>query len=144
LRAVIVWRASRIYLAWIELSFNFNMEETFTKVEELAEHVKEYVNNRIAGVKLSTAEKSSAVIANIMARLIITVVFVFFIAFASVAAAYLLAKLTGELYWGFLIVAGIYLLIALVVWGLRERILRMPIMNSMLQQLFKNDDDEKD
>jgi hypothetical protein len=120
------------------------MEETFTKVEELADHVKEYLNNRIASVKLSTAEKSSGLLANIIARAIVALVFVFFIAFASVAVAYVFAKFTGELYWGFLMVAGIYLLLGLLVWVFREKILRMPIMNGMLQQLFKNDDDEKD
>ena len=38
------------------------MEETFAKVEELAAHVNEYVSNRIALIKLNTAEKSSKVL----------------------------------------------------------------------------------
>jgi energy-coupling factor transporter transmembrane protein EcfT len=120
------------------------MEETFKKVEELAEHVKEYVNNRISSMKLSTAEKSSGLLANIIARVIVVLVFVFFVAFVSIALAFFLAKKTGELYWGFLMVAGFYLLLALLVWALKERILRMPIMNAMLEQFFKNEEDEKD
>ena len=35
------------------------MEDTFAKAEELAEHVKEYINNRMDSVKLNSAEKSS-------------------------------------------------------------------------------------
>ena len=37
--------------------------------------------------------------------------------------------------------AGIYLLIGILVWSLKERILRMPIMNAILQQLFNEEED---
>lgn len=120
------------------------MEKTFAKVEELADHVKEYVNNRIASVKLSIAEKTSAVLSNIIAMIIVLTVFVFFIVFAGIALAFVFAKLTGEYYWGFLIVAGIYLLIGILVWTLKERLIRLPIMNGILQQLFKEENDEQD
>jgi len=33
------------------------MEKVFAKAEEMAAHVKDYVNNRIASVKLSAEEK---------------------------------------------------------------------------------------
>ncbi len=121
------------------------MEKTFAKVEEMAEHVKEYVNNHISSAKISVAEKTSGMLANIIALAVALTVFLFFIIFSSVALAFVFAKLTGEYYWGFLIVAGIYLLIGILVWATREKLLRMPIMNSILKQLFKEeeDDDEK-
>ncbi len=117
------------------------MEDTFAKVEELSAHVKEYINNRIDSVKFSAAEKSSSVLANIIAVAIAVLVLTFFVLFGSVALAYAIAKWTGEVYWGFLIVAGIYLLFGILVWLLREKLLRLPIMNAMVQQLFKDDTD---
>ena len=117
------------------------MEKTFAKVEEMAEHVKEYVNNHITSAKLSVAEKTSGVLANIIALAVALLVFVFFIVFASVALALVFAKLTGEYYWGFLIVAGIYLLMGILVWTMREKLLRLPIMNAILKQLFKDEED---
>lgn len=121
------------------------MENTFAKVEEMAEHVKEYVNNHITSAKLSIAEKTSGVLSNIIAVAIVLMIFVFFTIFSSVALAFVFAKLTGEYYWGFLIVAGIYLLIGVLVWTLRVRLLKLPIMNAILQQLFKDEEeaDEK-
>lgn len=121
------------------------MEKTFAKVEEMAEHVKEYVNNHISSAKISVAEKTSGVLATIIAVMVSLMVFLFFIIFSSVALAFVFAKLTGEYYWGFLIVAGIYLLIGILVWSLKEKLLRMPIMNALLQQLFKEEEeaDEK-
>lgn len=120
------------------------MEETFAKAEELAGHIKEYVNNRISYAKFTGAEKTSKVAANILAAVIISAVFVIVLLFASLALAFVFAKLTGELYWGFLIVSGIYLLIGLIVFALKERILRIPIMNAILEQLFKDDEDDEE
>jgi Putative Actinobacterial Holin-X, holin superfamily III len=116
------------------------MEDSFARVEDLAAHVREYVNNRIDSVKLSAAEKSSKLMANMIAKMAVLLIFVFFIVFASIALAYGLAKLTGEFYWGFLMVAGAYLLLGWIVWLLKEKIIRLPMMNAMLKQLFKDDE----
>ena len=119
------------------------MEDTFTKIEELTDHIKEYVNNNIDSAKIKTAKKSSALIAGIIARVVVLLIFMFAIVFASVALGFALGKFTGALYWGFLIVAGIYLLLAFMIWSMQEKILRLPIMNFMLQLLFKTNNNEK-
>lgn len=120
------------------------MEETFAKAEEMAEHIKKYLNNRISTVKLSTAEKSSKILSIIIAIALSLMVFVFFIVFASISLAYAFSKWTGEFYWGFLIVAGIYFLVGILVWILKERLLQLPIMNAILQLLFKEEDDDEE
>ncbi len=118
------------------------MEDTFKKVEELTDHVKEYVNNRISSVKLDLAEKSSRLLALLIAGAIALLVLSCFILFGSIALAYALAKWTGEFYWGFLIVAGLYLLVGIIVWFTKDRLLQLPIMNAMLKQLFKDEEDD--
>ncbi len=120
------------------------MEKTFARAEELAGHIKEYVDNRIAYAKFTGAEKTSKVAANILAAVIISAVFVIVLLFASFALAFVFSKITGEFYWGFLIVSGFYLLAGIVVWVLKEKILRIPIMNAILEQLFKDDEDEEE
>lgn len=120
------------------------MKETFAKVEEMADHIKEYVNNRVTTVKLKTAEKSSKILAQIIALTVVIVIFLIFIVFAGIALAYALAKLTGEFYWGFLIVAVFFLLIAWLTWITKEKLIRLPIMNAILHQLFNEaEPDEK-
>ena len=120
------------------------MEKTFERVEELADTIKEYVNTRINSVKLSVAEKSSAVIANVLAGLIVACVFVFFIIFASIALSFGLGEWIGKTWAGFLIVAGLYLLAGIIVWSGRGKIIRLPIMNAMIRQLFSKDEEEED
>jgi hypothetical protein len=72
------------------------MEKAFDKMEELANNIKEYVNARIDGVKLGAAEKNSVVIANVTAGIVASLVFLFFLGFASVALSLFLGEWTGR------------------------------------------------
>ena len=120
------------------------MEDTFAKAEELAEHVKEYVNNRMDAVKLTTAEKTSKLAAIVIASVVVGLFFFSFLFFASTALAFVFSRITGELWLGFLIVAGIYLLLGIFIWLMKDRLLQIPIMNALLQQLFTDEDDDED
>jgi energy-coupling factor transporter transmembrane protein EcfT len=120
------------------------MEKAFAKVEELADTIKDYVNTRMESVKLNAAEKSSAVIANIIAAFVVAVVFIFFIIFAGAALGFGLGAWLGKTWLGFLIVAYLYLVLGIIVWLARGKIIRLPIMNALIQQLFTNEEEEED
>jgi hypothetical protein len=114
------------------------MEQIISKAEELTSHVEEYVSNHIHTAKLSVAEKTSKIASLLIAAVIIAALFVFFLFFSGIALALTLSKWTHDPVSGYLLVAGIYLLIAIVVLVMKRKILQIPIMNSLLQQLFKN------
>ncbi len=118
------------------------MEKAFAKIEELADTIKEYVNTRVESVKLNVAEKSSVVIANVVAGMVVAVVFFFFMIFAGIALSFGLGEWIGKTWAGFLIVAFLYLLAGVVIWKARGRIIRLPVMNALIKQLFSNDDEE--
>jgi len=115
------------------------MEKAFTKVEELAGTIKEYITTRIESAKLHTAEKSAVIIANIIAGAIVSLVFLLFIILASIA---LLGSWIGKLWTGFLIMAVFYLLAAIIVWKTRVTLIRLPVLNALIKQLFMADDEE--
>ncbi|MFM9911672.1 MAG: phage holin family protein [Chitinophagaceae bacterium] len=118
------------------------MEKAFTKVENLADSIKDYVNTRIESVKLQAAEKTSGVIANIIAGVVVAVVFLFFIVFSSIALSVGLGEWIGKPWAGYLMVAFLYLLIGIVVWAARVKMIRLPIMNALIQQLFENNEED--
>lgn len=118
------------------------MEKAFAKVEELADTVKDYVNTRIESAKLGIAEKSSAIIANVAAGLIVITFFLLFFLFGSIALAFGLGEWIGKTWAGFLIVAGFYLLVGIVVWTARVKIIQLPVMNALIKQLFGEEDEE--
>lgn len=118
------------------------MERTFAKAEELADNIKEYVNARIDAIKLQVADKVSAIIANILAGMILAFVFIFFLILLSISLSLLIGAWIGKMWLGFLIVALVYLLVGIIVWTARGKIIRLPIMNAIIQQLFKNDEED--
>jgi len=118
------------------------MEETFIKVEEIADGIKEYAELRLEKVRLNLAEKSSGLIANLVARLMIILAFSLALIFASIALAIGLGYWWGNMGLGFLAVCGIYLLLAWVIWSVRESVIRIPIMNSILSHLTKRSDED--
>lgn len=121
------------------------MSEEFKKVESLVDQLKAYANTRLSQVKLSMAEKISKLAAMMIAMLMAALVFFLFLVLLSIAAAIAIGQWLGSYWLGFVIVAGIVLLIGLILWLARDRLLRIPIMNSMIEALFEpEEDNEKD
>jgi putative superfamily III holin-X len=120
------------------------MSETFKKVEELTDHVKDYITTKVEITKLRFAEKTSLTIGNIIAAVVVAVLFLFVILFGSIAGAWALSDWIGKNYAGFLIVTGFYLVVAIIVWFARNRLIRFPVMNAIIKMLHKKDDDEND
>jgi uncharacterized membrane protein YqjE len=115
------------------------MEKTFAKVEHLASNIKEYADSRMEEVKLHVAEKSAAVMANVIAGIVVAMVFIFFVIFGSMALAVGLGVWIGKMWVGFLIVAFLYLVIGALVWKARVKFIQFPMMNSFIAQLFNNE-----
>jgi uncharacterized membrane protein YqjE len=116
------------------------METTFEKAESFTATMKAYIDAKVELMKMNVAEKISAVVANTIAGMVAAVVFLFFLLLGSVALALWLGEITNRLWLGFLITAAFYGVLGLVVWMLRERLIRLPIMNALIKQLFKNDE----
>jgi hypothetical protein len=119
--------------------------EDLKKIEDLFDHAREYVNIRVGEAKLILAEKTSAILAQVIATTVVNVFFLLFLIFASVAGAFALSHWLNNTWLGFLLVAVFYLLIGLIIWGARERLIRIPVMNAIIRQLFNKEDEyEKD
>ena len=67
------------------------------------------------------------------------VIFLFFLFFASTGLALFLSATIGKSYSGFLIVAVLYLILGLIVWYGRAKLIQVPIMNSIIKRLFANE-----
>lgn len=121
------------------------MSEEFNKFESLADQLKAYVNTRVSQAKLSIAEKVSNLAAVLIAMLMSALVFFLFLTLLCVAVALLIGQWLGSAWLGFLIVAGVVLLLGLILWLVKDRLFRIPIMNALIEAMFENEEeDEKD
>jgi hypothetical protein len=118
--------------------------EDLKKIEILFDHARDYVKIRVDETKLTLAEKTSAVIGLIIAATVVNVIFLLCMVFAGVAGALAIGQWLNSMWLGFLIVSAIYLLAGLILWARREKMIRIPVMNAIIRQLFNNNHDEKD
>ncbi|MXS72764.1 phage holin family protein [Chryseobacterium binzhouense] len=91
----------------------------------MIETIKEYASKRIDLLKIEATEKSS-ISAGVIAYLVILLVaFGFFIILFNFGLAFLIGKALNDYSLGFLIIAGFYLLIMILVVVFKKKIVNM-------------------
>ena len=118
------------------------MGETIEKVEELSGHLKEYVNIKMDAVKLEVAEKASSVFGRVITGTIILVIFFIGFLFANFSVANALSDWLEKSWAGFLILAAFYFIIALIIWLVRDKLIRIPLMNFFIKLIFNKEEDD--
>lgn len=89
------------------------------KLDGLIESVKKYIETRIELLKIEIQEDVAKAVAHGLIYLLMGTGFVLFIFFMSLALAMLLGEYLG-FFWGFTIVGGLYLLLALTLYLFRK------------------------
>jgi hypothetical protein len=117
-------------------------QQNHPKFDMFIDNAEEYIKTKQELTKLVILQRSSIVTAGILSYLIIFFLFFFVIVFASFALAYVISKYTGEMYIGFISVATLYLISGLIVFAKRKSILEKPVINAMITNFLKDDDDE--
>ncbi len=112
------------------------MENIKSPVETLVDDVKEYIGINAELYKLQAAEKSAQLVSSFVINLTMIGIVCFILFFAGIALSIRLGTLFGELYLGFLAVAGIFVLTGVVVLATKEIWLRTKVMDSFITSLF--------
>ncbi len=110
--------------------------------EEWLPRLKEYSNNRIDLLKISTVELVAKAAASVTSNLILFITFFAFFVFASFALALFIGKLMGEYYFGFMVMAAFYLILFLLTLVLRKNQIEKPILNQTIKKLMEDQNDE--
>lgn len=119
------------------------MPNEFNNEESFIDQVKEYVNTRLAQLKLLLAEKTSKIIAIMIAVILSALVFFLFLVLVSVAGAIAVGQWLENYWLGFLIIGGVILFTGFILWISKDTWLRKPIMNVLIKIMFEKEDDEK-
>ncbi len=114
------------------------MEKSIEKIEELAKNTSLYFKHHVSLIKLEAAEKTSKIMSNGISMIFISMIVFLFAFFFGMALAVMLQYLVGELYLALLIVAVFYGITGIILWKFRNKLIRIPIMNSILHELFKD------
>ena len=96
-----------------------------TKKKTMIETIKEYASKRIDLLKIEATEKTSISAGFITYLIVLLVAFAFFIILFNIGVAFYIGKALGDTSYGFLIVAGFYLLIMIFIVIFKKRIVNM-------------------
>lgn len=110
----------------------YTMEE-YEKVEELTDQLKSYADTNIELVKLEFTERLAMAAPLGVSGLILGQLVILFVIFLSAGLSFYLSELLGHAYLGFVLVAGFYLLLALVYAGTRARYFEAPLRNKIVK-----------
>lgn len=103
--------------------------------ETLKANITSYIEDKADLLKLKAADKTGSAIAGTITGLVLARLFLFIMIFLSLSAAYAISNGTGRPFLGFLLVAGFYIVLAVLVLVLREKLFTMPVINWLLKKL---------
>jgi hypothetical protein len=110
----------------------------------IKDNVKEYIDTKIDIIKLKAINQGGAAVSNVIVGVALAFLGIFIIMFLSFSAAYAISTATEKPYLGFLIVAGFYILLAVLVVVLKDKLLTMPIINSLLEKFYYKNSEKKE
>jgi hypothetical protein len=105
------------------------------KFEQLAESLKKYAATNLELAKLETTEMVSVIGSDLISSILILIVLLLGILFLSLWAAFYLSALLDDRYSGFGIVAGFYMVIALVLMICKKRILERLLKDRIVHKI---------
>lgn len=113
-------------------------EELKENVDSIQENAKAYLESSISYYKLwgfKVAMKSTTMIIKFF---LISICLMIFLLFISIAGAIALGEMMDSYLIGFLIIAGIYLILALLLFLVKDKIVEGPILEKF-SEIFFND-----
>ncbi|MGB4843172.1 MAG: phage holin family protein [Ferruginibacter sp.] len=106
------------------------------KIEELTTNLKRYANTSYELIKLEATEKTSVMGAGLISGILVAYAGLLFVLFLSLGLSFYLSHLVGNSYAGFLIVGGFFLLLALILFMGRKKLVDKPIRNLIIRKIF--------
>lgn len=110
----------------------------------LSSQLKRYIDLKLDYYRLDTLEKGSLFLGNMLLVLLCLFFGCFALLCLSFAIAYLLEDLLGKLEWGFMLMAGVYVIFILVFVLFKEKLLINPMIRILDRSLFKKEEYHED
>ena len=116
----------------------------FNNAETFAEQVKEYINVRLAQLKLSLAEKTSKMVAIMIAGVMLALIFFLFLVLVCIGGAIAMGQWLENFWLGYLVMAVMVFLVGFIIWIAKDWLIRRPIMSALINAMFDKNEDDKD
>jgi hypothetical protein len=113
------------------------MEDNERLIESLIERTVEYGKTSFELAKLKALDKISDVISTLVPQIIVNIFLLIFLLFFNLGIALWLGEVLGKTFYGFLVVAGFYGFIAIIVQLFMRNWLKKKVSNNIIKQVLK-------
>ena len=113
------------------------MKELKTKATELSDSITEYIQTYYKLSLLKATEKITGIATSLLSSMAVLFFGVFVLLFSGIALSLWLGKLLQNDALGYLLVAGLYLLIIIILVLLRKKIVFPMIRNLIINKLYE-------
>jgi hypothetical protein len=113
------------------------MPDKATLLETLFDKAEDYGKTHIELYKLKAIDASANIVSHLAMLWVMAMVVAMFILTISIGMAFWIGELLGKYYYGFWVIAGVYSLIALMLYIFRYTWIKVPVSNSFITQIRK-------
>ncbi|MBC7383790.1 MAG: hypothetical protein H7296_12495 [Bacteroidia bacterium] len=107
-----------------------------SKLEELTDNLKSYINTLYELNRLKAIDKLSSMTADVTVYIILLLLFMLILSFISIGTAIWINICLGSSFSGFFIVAGVYVLMAIIVVAMKSKIIKVPVSNAIIKNVL--------
>jgi uncharacterized membrane protein YkgB len=113
------------------------MEDLKTKTGQLKDHVSDYAKTTVDLIKAKATKGASNAAAGVAIGVVAFLLAIFFLTFLLIALGWWLASLFGSAALGFLGVAGFLLLLLVLIFALRKKVIVPLIRNAIISKVYE-------
>ncbi|MFC7773950.1 phage holin family protein [Flavobacterium sp. GCM10027622] len=114
------------------------MKTMATDKKLLISKTEKFTKTSIDLLKLNTVEKTADVISSVTSGLTVILIVAMFTLFLNIALGLWIGEILQSSYLGFLIVSGLYLIVALLIYVNQNRWIKKPLNDNIILKLLKN------
>lgn len=112
------------------------MENQPNTISSLFETAGDYIETRIDLFKLKAVDKSSDIVASVVAGLVVTLFIVFGFIIINIGLCIWLGSLLGQAWYGYFAVGGFYLLIAVLIVLFKNKWIKQPVSDIVIKKIL--------
>jgi len=116
------------------------MEELKSKAGDLTDSITEYIQSYYKLTLLNAADKATTIAASTLASIVICFLGFFVLLFGGIALAIWLGDILDNPALGYLIIAGFFLLVILIIVALRKKLVFPVIRDTLINKLYEPND----
>lgn len=110
---------------------------TIDQIEALMSKAGDLAETKAELWKLKTVNKVSETVASVISKIAIVVLIGLALIIFSLGGAFWIGAAMGNIYYGFFIVGGFYVLIGILVHVFRRTLIKKPIANIIIDRIIK-------